>query len=227
MSQQTVNTTAADPKVVTDPAPALTVSPPDETAQPRPKRNFWEAFKNFAIIFSFIVNFVLVLVLLLSPLPLFTVKAKIAEPLLVKLDGAFAALGDTTIQTTVNIQDTMPVVFDLPLAQNTDVILTAPVPLQAPATFFLPGGGGAINGTVSLNLPQYMALPVSLNMMVPVSTTVPVIMEVPVEIHLAEAGMGPAIQGLRDVFNPITSFLQSLPNSLLEIFRPQAKTAQP
>lgn len=225
MSQQEVNPTAAAPMGV--PAPDPTPIPSDESTQPRPKRNFWEAFKNFAIIFSFIVNFILVLVLLLSPLPLFTVKAKIAEPLLVKLDGAFAALGETTIRTTVNIQDTMPVVFDLPLAQNTDVVLTAPVPLQAPATFFLPGGGGAINGTVSLNLPQEMALPVSLNMMVPVSTTIPVVMEVPVEIHLAEAGMGPAITGLREVFSPITGFLQGLPNSIAEIFRPNPETAQP
>lgn len=224
MSQQTVNPTAIDPHSVADPDPVAPM-PADKAAQPQPKpRNFWEAFKNFAIIFSFIVNFILVLVLLLSPLPLFTAKSKIAEPLLMDLDGAFAGLGNTTIKSTVYITDTMAVKFILPLSQGTPVTLTSAVPLQAAATFFLPGGGGAINGTVSLNLPEGMALPVYLDMKVPVDTVIPVIMEVPVEIPLAKAGMGPAIEDLRGVFSPITTFLQSLPNSLGEIFSPQPKT---
>lgn len=180
----------------------------------------WRAFKNFAILFSFIVNFVLVFILLLvlfNPQPIFEVKNQVAEPLLVDLDSAFAALGDTVIQSTVYITDSMPVVFTLPLNQNTDVILTQPVPLQVPARFVLPGGGGSINGTVSLNLPQGQVLPVSLSMDVPVDTTVPVIMEVPVEIPLAEAGMAPAIEQLRAVFRPITGFVQGLPDEAAEI----------
>ncbi len=197
-------------------------SPQDDAPKRRVDRSrLWNAFKNFAIIFSFIVNFILVLVLLLSPGPLFKAKVQIVEPLLLDLDSAFAALGETNIETVVDINDTMPVVFDLPLNQNTDVVLTAPVPLQAPATFFLPGGGGSINGTVSLNLPQAMKLPVSLNMMVPVSTTVPVVMEVPVVIQLSEAGMGPAIEQLRSVFRPVTGFLQSLPDSIGDALKPR------
>jgi len=202
MTDQTLNA-APDPK------PADDVPEPDKKEN---RKKFWESFKNFAIIFSFIVNIILVIVLLVSPIPLLIANTLIAEPLLVDLDSAFASLGETTINTLVNIQDTMPVVFDLPLNQNTDVILTEPVPLQAPASFILPGGGGSINGTVNLDLPEGMRLPVSLNMMVPVSTTIPVVMEVPVKIQLAEAGMGPAITKLRAVFSPITGFLQRLPN---------------
>ncbi len=201
--------TAQSPNTTPDPQPAYTMQEPEEKAE---KKSFWESFKNFAIVFSFIVNIILVFVLLVSPVPLFMAKSQIAEPLLLDLDSAFASLGDTTINTLVNIQDTMPVVFDLPLNQNTDVILTAPVPLQAPASFILPGGGGSINGTVNLDLPEGMRLPVSLNMIVPVSTTIPIVMEVPVKIQLAEAGMGPAIEKLRAVFSPITGFLQSLPD---------------
>jgi len=205
-----------------------TLAPPQNTQTQSnfTRAKFWNAFKNFAIIFSFIVNFVLILVLLFSPGPIFTIKAQVAEPLLVDLDSAFAALGETNIQTTINIEDTMPVVFTLPLAQNTDVVLTEAVPLKAPATFSLPGGGGEINGDVHLDLPVGMALPVNLNMRVPVSTTIPVIMEVEVNIPLAEAGMGPAIDQLRMVFSPITGFLQSLPNSVQEVVAPQ-KAATP
>jgi hypothetical protein len=112
------------------------------------------------------------------------------------------------------------VVFDLALEQNTNVILTAPVPLSVPAQFVLPGGGGAINGTVSLNLPQGQALPIELGMSVPVSTTVPVVMQVPVRMELSECGMAPAVEQLRAVFRPIAGFVQGLPNSTEELLRP-------
>lgn len=193
-----------------------------ETEEPKPHRRykFWESFKNIAILFSFLVNIILVIVLLAAVQPLFMAKTDIVEPLLTNLDSAFAGLGATRIQSVVSINDTMPVVFDLPLQQNTVVVLTEPVPLSAPATFFLPGGGGSINGTVSLNLPTGMRLPVILDMMVPVSTTIPVVMQVPVEIPLDQAGMGPAIQDLRAVFQPIQTTLQSLPDSPQEILQP-------
>jgi hypothetical protein len=199
------------------------------TPQPeaKPKRGvvhrLWNAFKNIAILFSFLVNFVLVaivVILVLQADSLLAIKAQVAEPLLVDLDQAFAALGETTIQSTVYITDTMPVVFGLPLEQDTNVILTQPVPLAVPAQFVLPGGGGAINGTVNLNLPQGQVLPVALGLNVPVSTTVPVVMKVPVTIELSEAGMGPAIDQLRAVFKPITSFVQSLPDTTDELLQP-------
>jgi len=62
-------------------------------------------------------------------------------------------------------------------------------------------------------------LPVALAFNVPVSTTLPIVMQVPVEIHLAEAGMGPAIEQLRAVFRPVTGFVQSLPDTSEELFR--------
>jgi len=192
-----------------------------EESTPKKKRNFWEAFKNFAIIFSFIVNFILVLVLLLSPAPIFMAKSQIAEPLLNDLDAAFVALGETIIRSTVKVDHMLPVQFDLPLKQNSVVVLTQPVPLQATTTFMLPGGGGAINGTVSLYLPTGMELPVALDLMVPVSATIPVLIDVPVEIPLDEAGMGPAIQQLRDVVGPLNAFMQTLPDSPGEVLSPR------
>ena len=183
-------------------------------------RRLWGAFKNFAIVFSFVVNLILILILALlvvSADSVFTLKSHVAEPLLVDLDQAFAALGETTITSMVFITDTMPVIFDLPLEQNTQVILTDRVPLNVPATFVWPAGGGQIHGRVIIELPQGQALPIALSMSVPVSTTVPVVMQVPVEIPLSEAGMGPAITQLRAVFNPVTSFVQSLPNTTDEL----------
>jgi len=203
--------------------------PEQMTPQPeaKPKRRviprLWNAFKNIAILFSFLVNIVLVVVvaiLVLQADSIFSLKTEVAEPLLADLDQAFEALGETTIQSTIYITDTIPVVFDIPLKQNTDVILTQPVPLAMPAQFLLPGGGGAINGTVIMSLPLGQALPVTLEISVPVSTTVPIIMEVPVTIELSEAGMGPAIEQLRAVLRPVAGFVQSLPDTPEELLQP-------
>jgi hypothetical protein len=180
----------------------------------------WNAFKNVAIIFSFVVNFVLVLILLLSPGPIFQAKTQIAEPLLTDMDQAFAGLGDTDIISTVNIAESPLIKFDLPIRQNIAVTLTDQVPLQVPATFFLPGGGGSINGTVYLKLPVGMRLPIDLQMTVPVSENVPITMTVPVTINLNDAGLEPAIIELRNVFQPINATLQGLPDSPQEVIRP-------
>jgi len=206
-------------------------------------KNFWRSFKDIAIVFSFVVNFVLVITLLVITVPALrtalTLKSEMVEPMLNDLDAAFVRLGESTIDTNIDIQQTTPISFTLPLseplpidftldiAQNTDVVLQEPVPLSGvPAYFNLPGGGGSINGSVSLALPAGMRLPVSLNMQVPVSKTIPVRMQVPVDqqvdiamdvpvaIKLGEAGLDPAVQDLRAVFRPLREQVEQLPDSL-------------
>jgi hypothetical protein len=205
-------------------------------------KRFWNAFRDIAIIFSFVVNFVLVVTLLVVSVPgikaAFAIKAGMIEPLLNDLDAAFLGLGKATIDTTVEIDDFIPIQFDLPLDepldldfpllidQNTVVVLTESVPLSAPARFNLPGGGGAINGTVSLALPVGMRLPIHLDFVVPVTSTIPVRltvpvsetipieMTVPVHIELGKAGLDPAVQGLRDVFEPVRKMVEDLPDGI-------------
>ena len=72
------------------------------------------------------------------------------------------------ILRTIDVDDGS-VIFDLPLNQTTDVVLTEDVPLFANATFTLPGGGGRINGRVDIVLPRDLVLPVRLDMTVPVN----------------------------------------------------------
>jgi hypothetical protein len=204
---------------------------------------FWNAFKNIAIVFSFAVNFVTILVLLMVALPtlraVFAIKTGTIEPLLEDLDAAFVGLGEATIDTTVSVDEPigiqfelpldqpLPIDFDLLIAQPTDVYLTESVPLSnLPAKFNLPGGGGVINGSVSLSLPKGMRLPIRLDMTVPVSTTIPVRMDVPVDetipiqmqipvhIELGEAGLDPAVQDLRRVFQPVSEMIQGLPDGI-------------
>jgi hypothetical protein len=99
----------------------------------------WAAFKDLATVFSFIVNFVLVIVvLLLVGWILFPTKTDVVEPMLDDLQSAVTALDNATIYRTIQIDEQVPVNFTLPVKQLTT------------------SGGGAINGTVSLSLPKGM-----------------------------------------------------------------------
>jgi hypothetical protein len=203
---------------------------------------FWAAFKNVAIVFSFVVNFVLLILLLALLVPgvrmLLVLRNSLLEPLIADLDGAFVSLGEATIDTTVQIDEAIPIGFDLPLDeqlpigfdlaidQNTIVVLTEQVPLYAPARFTFPGSGGAINGQVSLALPRGMVLPVRLSMTVPVSQaipvqlsvpvsqSVPIQMDVPVEITLGESGLDPVVGELREALVPARRLVDKLPEKL-------------
>jgi len=206
-------------------------------------KRFWNAFRNIAITFSFIVNFVLVVLLLVISIPalrtVFALKVGLVQPLFNDLDAAFVGLGDATIDTTVQIDKSIPIQFDLPLdqplpidfqlsiEQNTAVVLQQSVPLNGlPARFDLPASGGIINGYVSLSLPAGLRLPVHLSMVVPVSQTIPVRMNVPVSqtipiqmtvpvhIKLGEAGLDSAVGDLRAVFQPLKEQIESLPDGI-------------
>jgi hypothetical protein len=202
-----------------------------------------ERFQNFAITFSFIVNAATIFLLLAGSVPAtfaaFTVKNDTVEPLLNNLDAAFVELGNSEIVTDIQIDEQVNIAFDLPLdqplpidfplpiQQDTAVMLTQRVPLyNLPATFVLPGGGGQINGTVTLALPAGMYLPIRLDMTVPVTSTIPVRMTVPVDqqvpirmtvpvrINLGESGLQPAVDDLRRAIQPISSTVQSLPDGI-------------
>ena len=177
------------------------------------RKSLWEAFKNLAIIFSFIVNFVLVIVLLLIVgWILFPTKTEVVEPMLDDLQSAVNALDSATIVRTIQIDEQVPVNFTLPLEQTTVVVLSQDVQLVRPATFVLPDGGGSINGTVSLSLPTGLALPVMLDLDVPVQNVIPVKFPVQVSIPLKETELSQVVVELNAVLGPLRDFLDDLPD---------------
>ncbi len=193
----------------------------------------WEALKNVAIIFSFVVNLILVLALLLGIGPLLYLKTSLLEPLLYNLDEAFQGLGQTVIRTTVPVSQTIPIQFDLPLNQPLDLDFSLPV--QEATVVYLTQDTPIPNTVVYLNnvpvrttvvLPGGTRLPVRMDfqvpvqktiqvqMMVPVSQTIPIRMEIPVTIQLGPAGLDPAVQRLRDVFVPARTLIERLPDGV-------------
>jgi hypothetical protein len=178
----------------------------------------WQAFKNFAIIFSFVVNLILIVVLLAAVPLILPIVNNIAVPIVGGLNQSFVDMGQARIVRIIEVNDNIPIRFDVPLTTATTVQLLEPVPLQAPTTFVLPGGGGFINGTVSLDLPAGIDLPVQLDLIVPVSQTIPVNLAVAVDIPMAETELGQPFQNLQAIFGPLDLFLRALPDDASDLF---------
>lgn len=180
-------------------------------------RVWWNSFKTVAIWFSFILNLVTLIVLILVIMQIFKIKNGILEPLVDGLHRDFAGLDEAIITRTINVDDTIPVQFDLPLNQQTNVVLTDNVPIVANASFTLPGGGGVINGRVDIVLPKDLVLPVQLSMVVPVDTTIPVQLPVAVEIPLNETQLHYPFKDMRDLLEPYVRVMDNLPDDWDEV----------
>jgi len=177
---------------------------------------FWK----FAILFSFLVNIVLVAVLLVAVGLIFEIKNGIASPLVGGLYDNFVLMDKARIVSTIavndtiQVNDTIPVVFDLPLNQDTQVVLTQDTPVNG-ATIFLNGTPIAVN----VVLPRGTPLNIKLNMTVPVSTTIPVVLnvpvrlQVPVDIPLNQTELHPPFTNLAALVAPYNALLQALPSS--------------
>lgn len=178
----------------------------------------WQAFKTFAIIFSFVMNLVLLIVLLAASPLILPIVNDVAKPIVGGLNDSFVDMNEATIQRTIPVSDTIPVVLTVPLQTGTDVEVTEAVPLEGiPAQFLLPDGGGVINGTVSLNLPQGLVLPVALDLQVPISETLPVQMDVEAVIPLDETELGEPFGRLQGIFSPLNDLLERLPDDAQEL----------
>ncbi len=181
-----------------------------------------ERFKDFAILFSFVVNVILVIVVLILATQIMTIKKQLLEPLVYGLDNSFASLGEATIDTTIPISQQLrvafdlPVNFELPLEQDTTVTTLTPTPINTSVNLSL-GQFGRINAPVSLNLPAGTPLRVKLSMKIPVSTVVRVDQQVPVRfdqnarIKLGPSGLAPVVAQLRGVVKPYVDLMKSLP----------------
>lgn len=180
-------------------------------------RVWWNAFKTVALLISFITNMVLLLVLLILLMQIFHIKNGILEPLIDGLHRNFVGMDQAVIERTIEVEDEIPVTFDLPLNQQTNVVLTGDVPIAASATFTLPGGGGVINGRVDIVLPQGLVLPVQLDMMVPVDTTIPINLPVDVAIPLNETDLHAPFVNLRDLLEAYVRILDNLPGGWDEV----------
>lgn len=179
----------------------------------------WQAFKTFAILFSFMMNFILLLVILFVLPLLLPIVNDIANPIVGGLNQSFNEMSESTISRNIPVRTTMPISFTLPLEQRTSVIVTEGVPLVVPARMSIPGNPGSeINGIVSLTLPAGLELPVSLSMEVPVDQEIDVALDVAVDIPLSDTDLGTPFVRLQQLFGPLSELVDGLPDNSDELF---------
>lgn len=196
-------------------------------------RRFGRFFWRFMVIFSFLVNFILVLVLAGAVLFIFDIKQNIADPLIGGLHSTAAGLNEATIDWTIPVRDNLGIDLLVPINANTItsrvdqirgepvegipgetvVTLTRDVPLQIFGAFINSNDLTLRNATVNIVLPAGTELPVALDLEVGLQTEIPVDLDVRAVIPLAETQLTDPIQTLGLLFEPLAVGLHNLPSN--------------
>jgi len=203
---------------------------------PRMRPYLWRgrvapAFWTVASVFSLVVNIILVVALILLGRPLFFLKKTVvSEKLINGLYYNFVLMDKAHIQTTITVSDTIqvndtiPVVFDLVLSQKTVVTLTDSTPIKG-ATIYLNGQAVPLD----LVLPQGTKLGIQMNLTVPVKQEVPVVLnvpvnlQIPVDIPLDQTQLHQPFVGLQQVLSPFRQLLSDVPDSWSEVCKGSLK----
>ncbi len=178
------------------------------------------AFWTIASALSIVINIVLIVAVLILAGELFSIKKLVQVQLVDGLYENFVKMDDAHIQTTIQVSDTIqlhdsiPVVFDLPLKQGTEIKLTKDTPIKK-ANVIL--NGQPVPTDIILKEGTRMSIALDLvvpvNQQVPVELSVPVKLTVPVDIPLSQTELHEPFAGLQDVVAPYKKFLDGLPNS--------------
>jgi hypothetical protein len=191
------------------------------------------------VIFSFIVNFVLVLVLVGAGIFIFQIKNEIAQPLIQGLHSTATGLDEATIDWTIPVRDTL-IIEELPVQINentitsqvteidgapvpntipgeTVVTLTRDVPISIQGAFIDAGNLQLTNATVNITLPQGTQLPVALDLAIALrQAEIPVNLDVRAVIPLRDTQLHDPFETLALLFEPLAIGLHNLPSDFGE-----------
>ena len=181
---------------------------------------FFPAFWTVACIFSLLVNIILVGLLVSFGHHFFELKALISDGLVTQASNSLTMMDqahiviNVPVETTVRLQDSLPVVFDLPINQNTQLSLAEESNISGAVIY--------LNNTAvktDLTLPANTPLQANFNMTIPISTsvpvdiTVPVTLQVPVDIAIDKTDLHQSIVGLQEAIEPYKTAMGSTFNS--------------
>lgn len=204
------------PKPVVPPPPAVTPAVAPTAAKPVEEkkpglfsfqpRKLLPAFWTVASVLSFIINIILIVTLIILGQELFELKRLIGNNVLGGLYDNFVLMDQANIKSTIQVQDTIPVNFTLPISQDTVVTLTQPTYINN-VMINLSSGGLTINSPANITLPAGTNLPVHLELTVPVDTRIPITLNVPVDIPLDQTELHEPFVGLQRVIGPYNTML--------------------
>jgi hypothetical protein len=215
-----VNISSPDPEAVSQPDNLQAA--PDQVGK---SRFLWQgkvlpAFWTIASLFSIAMNIALIVVVVILASELFSIKKLIQVQLVDGLYENFVKMDEAHIVTTILVSDTIklhdsiPVVFDIPLKQGTEIVLTKDTPIKKASVVL---NGQSIPTDIVLKQGTRMSIALDLvvpvNQQVPVELSVPVNLQVPVDIPLVNTELHEPFAGLQDVVAPYKKFLDGLPES--------------
>jgi hypothetical protein len=157
-------------------------------------------FYRIAIIFSFVVTLALVLLVVALPFVL--------RPILGNVMRELNGLENATIQTTVQVDQGMPMQgVAIQVQEPIQVKTTADTQINnAYVTMYL-GNGSQVAGTTFIMMPMGTELPIDFQTNIIMSTTIPVKLAIPVSIPLKDTQVGTFAANLKAMLAPITNLL--------------------
>jgi hypothetical protein len=190
----------------------------------------------FMVVFSFIVNLVLVVVLIAAGIFIFEIKNNVADPLVQGLHSTAMGLDQATIDWTIPVRDTLGIDLQVPINANTItsqvteingeavepiagetvVTLTRPVPIVITGAFINSNDLTLRNATVNITLPPGTQLPVALDLEVGLQTDIPVELDVRAVIPLSQTQLADPIRTLALLFEPLAIGLHNLPSDFAQ-----------
>ncbi|MDX1435344.1 MAG: hypothetical protein R3335_00940 [Anaerolineales bacterium] len=179
------------------------------------------AFWTVAGVFSIGLNIILIIILVILGQELFNLKELVNNQLIGGLYENFVAMDEAVISTTIAVDDTIPVQFELPVSTSTSVVLTQDTLLEEARVDLVTGGLRITDAPTSIILKAGTSLPVNLNIQVPVDTEIPIHLEVPVRIPLKETELHAPFVGLQEVIGPYNDLLGGAPDSWDEALCPE------
>lgn len=192
---------AAVPPMQLEPETPETPAAPPAAPVYRPNR-FLSALWTIGSSLSIILNIILLILLVLMGRQLFTLKQMVGDHLLGGLYVNFVKMDQASIKTSIEVTDTIPVQFPLPVEDETEVVLTQDTRINGARVSLQTGGLNIVNAPTSIVLPAGTRLPIRLDIVVGVDTTVPINLTVPVDIPLKETELHEPFIGLQDVVSP-------------------------
>jgi hypothetical protein len=188
---------AAEQTAQTPPPPAADEDP--EVKRERNMRTLWTV----GSILSILLNCILLVVLIILGNQLFTLKKMVGIDLIGGLYANFVKMDEASIKTIITVSDTIPINFNLPISQDTTVILREPTSINGARVTLNTGGLSINNAPADIVLPAGTILPIHLELTVPVQQTIPITLTVPVDIPLDQTELHEPFTGLQQVVSPL------------------------
>jgi hypothetical protein len=181
---------------VQTPPPPVEEDP--ELKRERRLRTLWTV----GSVLSILLNCILIVVLIGLGNQLFTIKKMVGIDLVGGLYANFVKMDEASIKTTITVNDQIPINFNLPISQDTTVVLREPTSINARVTLNT-GGLSIVNAPADIVLPAGTILPIHLELVVPVQQSVPITLNVPVDIPLNQTELHEPFTGLQQVVSPL------------------------